>query len=126
MLILSGGEHPKERNGRNKERLITTIFYHFLLIKMKKMAGRLNSQTKFRLASILFFLLFTCFKPEAQVDMTLKQTMPKAGKLHNNKPRGKGWVNLLKSASDWNFESNYWQFTNTGFQGAMGMEKEHH
>jgi hypothetical protein len=93
---------------------------------MKKITNRLNQKTNFRITSILLFLLLSCFKSEAQVDMAFQQNMPKAGKLHNNKPRGKGWINLLKSESDWNFENNYWQFTDTAFHGTMGKEKEHH
>jgi hypothetical protein len=63
----------------------------------------------------------------AQVDTTsLKRTLPKAGKMHHNKPVGKGWENLLQSPAAWNFENNYWQFTDTSFHGEMGKEKEHH
>jgi hypothetical protein len=111
--------------GKLKE-VNNNYFLSHLILKMKKIADRLNPKTHFRLTSILLFLLFTGSKSEAQVDTPFQQTMPKAGKLHNNKPRGKGWVNLLKSGSDWNFENNYWQFTDTGFHGAIGMEKEHH
>ena len=93
---------------------------------MKKIGSTLNQKINFRLTSILFFLLFTCSASRAQVDSVLRQTLPKAGKMYNNKPTGKGWVNLLKSNSDWNFESNFWQFTDSGFRGAMGREKEHH
>lgn len=93
---------------------------------MKKIAVRLNQQIIFKLASMLLFLLFTCFATQAQVDSTLQQTLPKTGKMQDNKPTGKGWVNLLKSGSDWNYESNYWQFTDSGFHGSMGKEKEHH
>ena len=93
---------------------------------MKKIASMLNQKINFRLTSILLFLLAACFISQAQVDSDLKQTIPKAGKMYNNKPVGKGWVNLLKSGSDWNFESNFWQLTDTGFHGAMGKEKEHH
>lgn len=93
---------------------------------MKMIACRLNQKTNFRLTFIFLFLLFTCLKSGAQVDTALQQTMPKAGELYDNEPRGKGWVNLLKSGSAWNFENNYWKFADTGFHGAMGKEKEHH
>ena len=93
---------------------------------MKKIASALHQNTYLGLTSILLFLLFTCSASQAQVDSALRQTMPKAGKMYNNKPGGKGWVNLLKSDSDWNFESNFWQFTDSGFHGSMGREKEHH
>ena len=93
---------------------------------MKKNKAIVNNK---KISRIIFFvLLLLCFNliSTAQVDTTsLKQTLPKAGKMHNNKPGGKGWVNLLRS-SDWNFENNFWQFTDTGLHGAMGKEKEHH
>jgi hypothetical protein len=88
------------------------------------MQFRQQGSGKLIVVSIMFLLI--CFASLAQVDSTLLNTLPKAGKLHNNKPGGKGWVNLLKSAADWNFEKNYWQFTDSGFHGAMGNEKEHH
>ena len=93
---------------------------------MKKIESMLNQKINFRRTSILLFFFTICFISQAQVDPALKQTIPEAGKLHNNKPSGKGWINLLKPASDWNFENNYWQFTDSGFHGTMGKEKEHH
>jgi hypothetical protein len=63
----------------------------------------------------------------AQVDTTsLKKTLPKEGKMQHNKPKGKGWVNLLHSPTEWNFEIKYWQFTDSSFHGEMGRETEHH
>jgi len=96
------------------------------MIKNENFGSRLNQKINFRLTSILLFLWFTYSAPRAQVDSVLRQTMPKAGKMYNNKPRGKGWINLLKSGLDWNFESNFWQFTDSSFHGEMGKETEHH
>ena len=62
----------------------------------------------------------------AQQDTTLEITVPKAGKLVHDKPVGKGWVNLLSSADDWNFEPTFWQLQNKTLHGAMYREKEHH
>lgn len=62
----------------------------------------------------------------AQQDTLLKNTLPKAGKLQHGKPVGKGWVNLLKTADDWNFEPAFWKIEDNMLQGAMGREKEHH
>ena len=73
-----------------------------------------------------FFLVFYCFSADAQPDTTLKNTLPAAGKMMNDKPAGKGWINLLSSADDWNFESTYWQLNNNIFHGSIGKEKEHH
>jgi len=68
-----------------------------------------------------------CFVSTAQVDSTsLKKTLPKEGKMQHNKPKGKGWVDLLYSPAEWNFENNYWRFTDSSFHGEMGKETEHH
>jgi hypothetical protein len=80
----------------------------------------------FQLATFFFLLVFYCFSANAQPDTTLKNTLPAAGKMVNDKPTGKGWVNLLSSADDWNFESTYWQLNNNIFHGSIGKEKEHH
>jgi hypothetical protein len=106
--------------------LIPTVFLPGLIIIMRRTSGEANRQAKFRLTSILLFSFFLCCTSQAQVDPALQQTMPKAGKFHHNKPSGKGWINLLTSPADWIFETNYWQFTDSGFHGTMGNEKEHH
>jgi hypothetical protein len=62
----------------------------------------------------------------AQQDTTLKNTLPTAGKLVQDKPVGKGWVNMLSSRDDWNLEPTYWQLQNNTLHGSMGNEKEHH
>lgn len=62
----------------------------------------------------------------AQQDTTLKNTLPKEGKLVNDKPVGKGWVNLLSSADDWTLEPSYWQISNKLMHGSMLKEKVHH
>jgi len=68
-----------------------------------------------------------CFVSTAQVDSTsLKKTLPKEGKMQHNKPKGKGWIDLLYSPAEWNFENNYWQFADSSFHGEMGRETEHH
>ena len=68
-----------------------------------------------------------CFVSTAQVDSTsLKKTLPKEGKMQHNKPKGKGWIDLLYSPAEWNFENNYWRFTDSSFHGEMGKETEHH
>ncbi len=61
-----------------------------------------------------------------QSDTTLKITLPKSGKLKHDKPKGKGWVNLLLSKDDWNMEDAYWSLSKQGLHGAIGNEKEHH
>ncbi len=75
---------------------------------------------------IFFMLSCICNASLAQADTSLRQTLPEAGKMLNNKPKQKGWVNLLQSNSGWNYENTFWQFTDTGLHGAMGKEKEHH
>lgn len=87
----------------------------------------INNQTGTSLRYfILLSLLIAGFVSRAQVDNTLQKTLPKAGEMRNNKPNGKGWINLLQSDSTWNFEKTFWQMTDTGFHGIIGKEKEHH
>jgi hypothetical protein len=86
--------------------------------------NRSNINKAFFVALLLTGINFVSI---AQVDTTsLKQTLPKAGKMHHNKPNGKGWVNLLQSSAAWDFENNYWRFTDSSFHGEMAKEKEHH
>jgi len=73
---------------------------------------------------LLFSMIY--LNVTAQQDTTLQITLPKAGKLVNDKPLGKGWVNLLTSADDWNFEPNFWQLSDNVFRGTIGKEKDHH
>lgn len=73
--------------------------------------------------ALLTILNFSAF---AQQDTTLKNTLPRSGKMVHDKPVGKGWINLLSSASNWNFEDKYWQLNNNTLHGEMGKEKEHH
>ena len=76
---------------------------------------------------IVFFMLTIYEVPVcAQQDTTLANTLPKAGKLVRNKPVGKGWVNLLNSSDNWNFEDKYWQLKKHVLHGEIGKEKEHH
>jgi len=56
----------------------------------------------------------------------LKNSLPKSGKLVDNKPIGKGWVDLLASDEEWNFERSFWSLTNNTLHGTIGNEKEHH
>lgn len=40
-----------------------------------------------------------------------KNTLPKAGRLINDKPQGNGWINLISSLNDWNITNEYWKLT---------------
>lgn len=75
-----------------------------------------------------FFLLwiFCYFPAAAQPDTTLKNTLPAAGKMKNDKPSGKGWENLLVSGNDWEYEPGFWQLKDHLLHGTIGKEKEHH
>lgn len=79
------------------------------------------------LLTFFFFLSIICYFPtNAQPDTTLKNTLPAAGKMVNDKPVGKGWVNLLTSPDDWNMEDNYWQLKDNNLHGSMERENLHH
>ena len=85
-----------------------------------------KQRNRFIPAAVTLFLLCVCgFYIQAQ-PTSLKNTLPKEGKLVNDQPVGKGWTNLLASADDWNFESAYWHLDNNLLHGAMAKEKEHH
>ena len=102
--------------------LAAEVLYDFIIHQHNKIK-LLMRFTKFMLATTLLCsgdLLL------AQQDTALKITMPKAGKLVNDKPVGKGWINLLSTADDWNFEASFWQLNNKLLHGSMGREKEHH
>lgn len=73
------------------------------------------------LITVLYYTIIS-----AQPDLSLKNTLPASGKLVNDKPVGKGWVNLLNSPDDWNFESKYWQLSNNLLHAEMPRENEHH
>ena len=62
----------------------------------------------------------------AQADTSLKSTLPPSGKMINNKPVGKGWVNLLLSLDDWNSEKKYWQLKGGVLHGEAKGENVHH
>ena len=62
----------------------------------------------------------------AQPDTTFKNTLPPGGKLINDKPISKGWINLLATPDDWNAEKEYWQFTNGVLHGEANAEDRHH
>ena len=49
--------------------------------------------------------------------LELKVTLPKNGKMVNNKPVGKNWQNLLGSLQDWNADSQYWKLQNGVLHG---------
>lgn len=72
---------------------------------------------------LLFATHYTCL---AQEGTSLKVTLPSEGKMVNDKPKGKGWINLLTSADDWNLESNFWRLDNHVLRGEIPWEKEHH
>jgi hypothetical protein len=69
---------------------------------------------------MISFLLIAAFK-EASLsagenlitqDTTLKVTLPDAGKMVNDKPVGKNWVNLLGSLDEWSADTKYWKLEN--------------
>src|SRR6188768_1277340 len=94
---------------------------------MKMKISILNKKEITRVLFISSFLIGINFVSIAQVDTTsLKRTLPGEGKMQHNKPNGKGWVDLLDSTTEWNFENNFWHFTDSSFHGEMGRETEHH
>ncbi|GAB2973971.1 hypothetical protein GCM10027049_05180 [Mucilaginibacter puniceus] len=90
---------------------------------------KLNQNFKQRAVHLLTALLLPLFiysSACAQADTTLKNTLPAGGIMANGKPQGKGWVDLLASAADWNMEDTFWKLSNHELHGTIGKEKEHH
>jgi hypothetical protein len=69
-------------------------------------------------------LLSYCNSIYAQSDF--KNTLPANGKLVNDKPVGKGWINLLNAAGNWNMEKEYWQLNRGVLHGEENNEDVHH
>src|SRR6185503_15024342 len=89
--------------------------------------SKINCNNYSHLLRIFFLLLFINYSATyAQPDTTLKNTLPAAGIMKNDKPSGKGWTNLLSSPGDWEFEPSFWQLNNHLLHGTIGKEKEHH
>ena len=86
----------------------------------------LCSKNAFKLTTLFLLFLIYYTPANAQQDTTLKNTLPAAGKMVDDKPTGKGWINLLTSANSWNFENNFWRLTNNTLHGEIGKEKDHH
>jgi len=78
-----------------------------------------------KLFAIGFFIVAFCAVASAQKDTSLKITMPAAGKFHNNKPAGKGWVSLLDTTL-WTAESQYWHLSNGVLHGECKGQDQHH
>jgi Domain of Unknown Function (DUF1080) len=60
---------------------------------------------------------YTAMEVMDSVPVRLKKTLPAAGKLLNEKPSGKGWINLLESATNWNADQRYWSFSKGSLHG---------
>jgi hypothetical protein len=57
--------------------------------------------------------------------LELKVTLPKNGRMVNNKPVGKNWQNLLQSLNDWNADPQYWKLQNGVLHGDYNGGKLH-
>lgn len=66
-----------------------------------------------------FLLIVCCFisgcdnsKKTTASNVDSGNVLPNEGKLIDDKPVGKGWVNLISSLDDWNAEKPYWSLEN--------------
>ena len=68
------------------------------------------------LASLLIFccIINGCnnSKKTTTTDGAITNAIPNGGKLVDDKPVGKGWVNLISSLDDWNAAKPYWSLEN--------------
>jgi len=85
----------------------------------------IKTATVIKLLSASLFTIVFYSPASAQRDTAFKITMPAAGDFHNNKPSGKGWVNLLDT-SLWNAEPQYWQLKNGILHGESKSQDQHH
>jgi hypothetical protein len=58
-------------------------------------------------------------------NLSLKTSLPKAGRLVNDKPQGKDWINLIATLDDWNLESQNWKLENGILHGDYNGGKLH-
>jgi len=94
---------------------------------MIKISDHLFNPKSFKIEAIIIFLIaIQSISVYSQPDKTFINTLPESGKMVDDKPTGKGWINLLASAEDWNFENAFWQLNNNTLHGTIGKEKEHH
>jgi hypothetical protein len=56
---------------------------------------------------------------------SFKISLPKQGWLKNDKPVGKGWVNLISSLEDWNVSKEYWKLDDGILHGDYQGGKYH-
>src|SRR6476620_11777078 len=66
------------------------------------------------------FLITSCSstnKTKTTNDASVLNSLPDAGKLIDDKPVGKGWVNLIASLDDWNGAKPYWTLDNGSLHG---------
>lgn len=99
------------------------------MICLKQNTLKINNKAKnlaLQLLTVLLLPVIIYSTAHAQADTTLKNTLPAGGKMLNDKPMGKGWVDMLANASDWKFEDAFWKLDNHILHGSIGKEKEHH
>lgn len=80
--------------------------------------------TGFLIASVFSFKPVVAQVTQRDI-LELKVTLPKGGKMVNNKPVGKNWQNLLMSLQDWNADQQYWKLENGTLRGDYSGGKFH-
>src|ERR1041385_2619589 len=83
-------------------------------------------------AASLFFLYAVRVHGQAQAsptpdtsDSRLAVTLPAEGKLVNDKPVGKNWINMLTSLDGWTSDSRYWNLKDGVLHGDYDGGKLH-
>ena len=75
---------------------------------------------------VQFFLVFQFTVVRSQTLGDLKNSLPDAGKIVNDKPVGKGWTNLLSNLDEWQTEKEYWTLSKGVLRAEGENEKLHH
>ena len=81
--------------------------------------------TAFALISAIGVFSQQSESPATPADNRHAITRPAEGKLSNDKPVGKHWVNMLKSLDGWNADSRYWKLSDGVLHGDYDGGKLH-
>lgn len=64
-------------------------------------------------------------KHSSSNDSLLKTSLPRQGRLIDDKPVGKGWIDLIASLDDWNLEKQNWKLDGVVLHGDYHGGKLH-
>lgn len=96
-------------------RLIRTLIIRYVLLAVSISILSAFIQTKKR--HIINQKNFHSKLEKDTISERLKKSLPAAGRLVNDKPVGKNWVNMLTSLNTWNADQKFWSLNNGMLHG---------